>query len=281
MLEINGVTKTFKKSIVLKNINLKLNQGVYGLLGPNGAGKTTLLRCIMGLYPVDGGNIIYQCMKENKKEDFLKNIGYLPQTFGAFRELTPRELLHYFSYLKKIEPSNILEQIYWALEIVNLSDKIDEKVKTLSGGMVRRLGIAQALLGSPEVLLFDEPTVGLDPEERIRFKNIISKISEGKIIIISTHIIEDVEALCDDIIVMDKGIVLTVDSILGIKKQAEGKVFSCIKSKIPVDFEDYFIEQEYRKNEELHCRFISKNCNFCNPVEPNVEDGYLCILRKL
>ena len=199
MLKIEHVSKKFGKKRVLDDVCLNMEEGCYGLLGPNGAGKTTLIRMIMELYPVRKGSIRFEG---------AGGVGYLPQKFGAFRELTVRDILLYFAALKKIPKADQEKEIDRVLELVNLSDRKKDRMSSLSGGIQRRVGIAQAVLGDPPVLIFDEPTAGLDPEERTRFKKLIRQIMDKKIIIISTHIVEDVEALCDRVIIMNRGRVL-------------------------------------------------------------------------
>lgn len=204
MFQVKHVNKNFGKRKVLDDICLELENRCYGLLGPNGAGKTTLLRCILKLYPLKEGQI---CTDN-------KNIGYLPQKFGVFHELSVYDILYYFSTLKKVPKEERDGEIDRVLSLVNLEDRKKERMSRLSGGMLRRVGIAQTILGDPEILFFDEPTVGLDPEERARFKRLVKKIMEGKIVIISTHIVEDVESLCDRVIIMNEGKILenvTVD----------------------------------------------------------------------
>ena len=158
MLTVDNLSKSFGKKTVLDNISVQLTHGVYGLLGPNGSGKTTFMRCVAGIYRYNGRIIT------------PSNVGYLPQKFGAFRELTVYEVLEYFAELKGIPSNRQGKDIHDCLEDVNLWERHSDKVKTLSGGMIRRLGVAQALLGNPELILVDEPTAGLDPEERLRFK---------------------------------------------------------------------------------------------------------------
>ena len=208
MLEMKAVQKSFKKKMVLKGIDCEIGEGVYGLLGPNGAGKTTLMRCIVGLYSLQGGQILFDGKDVAKNGDLLARIGYLPQKFGLFKELKVYNMMEYFATLKNIPKEEQRPAIEKSLEIVNLSERMGDRVGALSGGMIRRLGIAQAVLGEPEVILFDEPTAGLDPEERMRFKNIIASIKKGRTILISTHIVEDVEAVCDHILVMDNGLIV-------------------------------------------------------------------------
>lgn len=200
MIKIENVSKNFRRHKAIKGITCELDKGCYGLLGPNGAGKTTLLRCILGLYPVSEGVVSLQ-----KGEQ----IGYLPQRFGMFHELKVKEMMYYFAAAKKVSKEKREAEIERVLADVNLSEKAEEKVGHLSGGMQRRLGIAQAILGDPDILFLDEPTTGLDPEERSHFKEIIRKLAkDDKIIVISTHIVQEVEAVCDRVLIMKDGTLL-------------------------------------------------------------------------
>ena len=175
MIEIKELEVEYKKKKVLKAVDLEVGTGVYGLLGPNGAGKTTLMRCITGILKPYSGEII--CMEK---------IGYLPQKFGFYKQMTVFETLKFFATLKKVDELEQKEHIMECLKLVHLIERANDKMGTLSGGMVRRVGIAQALLGNPKVMIFDEPTAGLDPEERFRFRQLIRQIREGRCIIIST-----------------------------------------------------------------------------------------------
>lgn len=197
MIKIENVSKKFRGHNAIQNFSCELDSGCYGLLGPNGAGKTTLLRCILGLYPVSDGSITLE--KEEK-------IGYLPQRFGMFHELKVKEMMQYFAAAKKVPKKDFDAEIDRVLASVNLAERTEDKVGHLSGGMQRRLGIAQAILGDPDILFLDEPTTGLDPEERSHFKDIIRKLAkEDKIIVISTHFVEEVEAVCDRVLIMKEG----------------------------------------------------------------------------
>lgn len=197
MVEITNLSKKFRRKEVLSQVYLSLESGAYGMLGPNGAGKTTLLRCMLGLYPVRQGEIRIDIPNWQ--------IGYLPQNFGLFRELSVYDMLYYFCELKKIPKAVREESILQALDSVNLVENKKTRISKLSGGMQRRVGIAQAILGEPPLIVFDEPTVGLDPEERKRFKDMVLKRKENSIILFSTHIVEDIEDVCDKIIIMNKG----------------------------------------------------------------------------
>lgn len=200
MLILENVSKKFRKREALKDVSIQMEEGCYGLLGPNGAGKTTLLRCVLGLYPISSGRISL----DGKPGE----IGYLPQKFGMFQELTAYDMLYYFAAVKKIPGHLRKGEIEKVLSLVNLEDRYGEKVGKLSGGMQRRIGIAQALLGNPRFIFLDEPTAGLDPEERTRFRAIIGEIKEGRTILLSTHIVEDVESICDRVIMMNHGRIL-------------------------------------------------------------------------
>lgn len=279
MLEILDLHKSFGKKEVLKGISLKLNTGIYGLLGTNGAGKTTLIRCIVNLYNTSNGSISFQEKDIVYNSSFSKNIGYLPQKFGLFKELTAYEMLEYFSVLKNIPKKLIDSYIKESLKIVNLEDKINDKISTLSGGMIRRLGIAQAILGDPKIIIFDEPTAGLDPEERIRFKNLLSHIKKDKIIIISTHIVEDVEACCNKIIIINDGKIINTGTCEETKAMADGKVFE-VREGTTINSK-HFLEKTYEKNGENYLRILSSEKEGFTSLEPTIEDGYMCILKGI
>nr|WP_246579293.1 ATP-binding cassette domain-containing protein [Alkaliphilus flagellatus] len=263
----------------MKEISISLKTGVYGLLGPNGAGKTTLIRCIVNLYDITKGNIRFQGIDVTNNNAFSKNIGYLPQKFGLFKELTVYDNLQYFAVLKKISKESMDTCIKESLKKVNLQDRVNNKVSTLSGGMVRRLGIAQAILGNPQIIIFDEPTAGLDPEERIRFKNLLSSIKEDKIIIISTHIVEDVETCCNKMIIMNDGKIFKMGNSEEIISIARGKVFE-VKQGIGID-SNWYVEKTFFRNGEEFLRVLSNKKEGHKSLEPTIEDGYMCILKGI
>ncbi len=282
MIEINGLTKTFitknlKKETVIDNVSLKPESGVYGLLGPNGSGKTTMLRCIMGMYNYKG-SISIDSKDLKRHPELVKCIGYLPQQFDMFKQLTLFEMMSYFAALKGIDKNERDEVVLKSLESVNLEEKKNNKVKALSGGMKRRAGIAQALLGNPSLILLDEPTTGLDVEERLRFKNIINNISKEKTIILSTHIIEDVEALCDKIVVVRKGKILADADRKSIAENAEGKVYEFEFDKQPSGLE---IGKIYERENKKYVKVFSSTKLDAEPIEPTVEDGYLCYIKGI
>jgi ABC-2 type transport system ATP-binding protein len=279
MLEILELRKSFGKKEVLKGISISLKAGVYGLLGTNGAGKTTLMRCIVNLYNISKGNIKFQEIDIVNNTSFSKNVGYLPQKFGLFKELTVYEMLEYFGVLKKLPKKLMDSYIKNSLKIVNLEDRIHDKTRTLSGGMIRRLGIAQAILGDPKIIIFDEPTAGLDPEERIRFKNLLSEIKKDKIIIVSTHIVEDVEACCDRIIIMDDGKILSEGNSKEIKSMAKGKVFE-VKEGTKIN-PNNFVEKTFERDGGNFLRILASEKEGYKSLDPTIEDGYMCILKGI
>lgn len=208
MISINNLSIELGKKPILNNINVLLDNSTYGVLGPNGAGKTTLFRCICGLYSNYSGEINY-----NYQCDNCKRIGYLPQNFNMFSELSIKDNMHYFASLKGIKRKN--EEIGRTIDFVHLSDEINKKAYQLSGGMKRRVGIAQALLGNPSIILLDEPTVGLDPEEREKFVELIRRINnDDKTVLLSTHILNDVDDCCNKVIILKNGeIIFSGDTI--------------------------------------------------------------------
>lgn len=201
-IEISNICKSYKEKAVLNNISMTLENGVYGILGPNGAGKTTLLNILATVLKADSGNIIWNNNQIlHNLEEYRSQIGYLPQQLSFYNNFTGRYFLEYMAELKGVNRADVDR----VLDIVHLADVSGKKIGTYSGGMKRRVGIAQAMLGTPGLVLFDEPTVGLDLEERAAFKNEIKKMGENSIVILSTHIVSDVEEVSDSIIYMKDG----------------------------------------------------------------------------
>lgn len=277
MLEIRDLSYGFKKKKVLNHVNCHLDNGIYGILGPNGAGKTTLFRCISGLYEGYSGEIEINGKLQNKQKI---NIGYLPQKFSLLPDVTVWESMNYFAALKGIKKEERKENIKTCLEMVHMQDSAEQLGGKLSGGMLRRVGIAQAILGNPEILLLDEPTVGLDPEERIHYKEIISKLDKNTVILMSTHIVEDVEACCKEILVIKNegiGYIGTGDNL---RKQALGKVYEVSSNEYRHNDTDY-IEKEYEKETGITKRILTSRNNNYRAVEPTIEDGYLCVIKEI
>ncbi|MEE1305430.1 MAG: ATP-binding cassette domain-containing protein [Agathobacter sp.] len=280
MLKIENLCKSFRKKAVLHSIDLELEDGVYGLLGENGAGKTTFMRCIANLYSGYKGEIslIEDDGKKNKK--FQDSIGYLPQSFDGLGELKVEEFLGYFADMKGLKKDTVDSEIERVLESVNLLDKRNIKVASLSGGMRRRVGIAQTLLGNPKIIMFDEPTTGLDPVERIRFQNIIADNKRNEnITIISTHIVSDIEYLSDKIIVMKEGYVLGVFSPVELAMKADGKVYELTEEEYAQNTNDVMLVKISQNVNERTIRVMSDKEINGKQVKATVEDGYLWISR--
>ena len=274
-LILNNVEKSFGKKQILKGINATLDSGIYGLLGSNGAGKTTLIRCITNYYKYSGTITVNG---KSVRKQSVKEIGYLPQKFCGYPELTVEQMLDFFCNIKKIPKKKRQQQIDNTLQAANLEEKRNNRIKTLSGGMMRRLGIAQAILGEPGVILLDEPTSGLDPEERNRFKQVIDNISGDRIVILSTHIVEDIEACCDKTIVLDQGEIIYHGSTTGLRQYAEGRILELNDAEL-ASYDNIEIEKTYLRDEEKVYRVIAGK-QLENTVAPTIEDGYLCLLKK-
>lgn len=211
MLKITNLSKTYANGVkALKDVNLTIGTGMFGLLGPNGAGKSSLMRTIATLQDADSGSIFFGDIDvRTQKEDLRKTLGYLPQEFGVYPNVSAEEMLHYIARLKGIVNGNERKELVKALlEQVNLYNHRNKYLGGYSGGMKQRFGIAQALIGNPKLIIVDEPTAGLDPAERIRFNNLLSEIGENIVIILSTHIVEDINELCNDMAIIASGQVI-------------------------------------------------------------------------
>lgn len=203
-LVIDRLSKQYKNKIAVDRISLRLSPGVYGLLGANGAGKTTLMRMICGILKPTGGTVTLDTY-DVSTEEYRGYLGYLPQDFGYYPEFTGQDFLMYMAALKGLEKSYAGKRVKELLELVGLSAQAKKKVKTYSGGMKQRLGVAQALLNNPELLVLDEPTAGLDPKERVRFRNLIGELGKTSIVLLSTHIVSDIEHVADKVLMMKDG----------------------------------------------------------------------------
>lgn len=277
-IQISHLTKSYKKTLALNDVNLELKPGVCGLLGPNGAGKTTFIRILATLMRSDSGEITMGNISWKLPNDVRADLGYLPQSFGMYNYMSLYKSLEHIAILKGLEKEKLKSEIERVLKLTNLTEHSQKAIKQLSGGMVRRLGIAQALLGDPRILLFDEPTAGLDPSERIRFRNIISSVSQDKIILISTHIVSDVETSCDRVAVINKGKLLAYDSVSAIAQKAIGRV-----AEIEILSDE--LEEKQRKlnvisisdeeNGKIKLRYLCDNSDA--QIIPTLEDGYMCL----
>lgn len=280
MLTIKNVTKQYGNFTALNNINIEFENGVYGLLAPNGAGKTTLIKMIATLIFPSEGEILYK--GENivtMDERYRDIIGYLPQDFGYYKNYSPNKFLMYLAALKGIEKSVAKEKIKQLLKLVALEDVADKKMRKFSGGMIQRVGIAQALLNDPKILILDEPTAGLDPKERVRFRNLLSELSRDRIIIVSTHIVSDIEFISNEIVMIKDKELLYKDTIDNICEKLHGKVFETeIENNEIIDFrKNYLSLSEKQEHGKVKIRFISEKPydKSWNLVYPNLEDVFL------
>lgn len=232
-LRIEGLSKKFKDKTAVDQVSLTLTAGVWGLLGANGAGKTTLMRMIADIMAPTSGKILYDGQEIHKMgEDYRNLFGFLPQNFGYSKDFTVKDYLEYMAALKDVPSKITKRKIDHLLEVLTLSEVKKKKIAKLSGGMQRRVGIAQAMLNDPKILVMDEPTAGLDPGERVRFRNFISDFSHDRIVLISTHIVSDIEYIAARNAIMKNGKIVDVGTTDELVKQMEGKVWNC---KIPAE----------------------------------------------
>lgn len=277
MLTINEITKRYGDFTALEDFSLELDTGVYGLLAPNGAGKTTLMKMLATLlFPTEGeilweGEDIYEMGGE-----YREILGYLPQHFGYYKHQSPRQFLRYLSALKGIsEPDERIEEL---LELVALDEVIDKKMRKFSGGMIQRVGIAQALLNDPEILILDEPTAGLDPKERVRFRNLLHQLSKDRIVILSTHIVSDVETIADHIVLIKDTNLLSCGSVRETCALVEGTIFEQ-SAEIPLP-EDGILFSDKQTEQGAVIRYFSENPHpSAVAVAPNLEDVFLSVYR--
>ena len=285
-LTIDRLTKQYKNKIAVDRFESKLNEGIYGLLGAKGAGKTTLMRLMGDIQKPTSGQIKYNGKNIQKLgEDYRALIGYLPQDFGYYPDFTAYDFLMYISALKGISKQKAEMRVNELLQIVNLEKERKQKIKTFSGGMKQRLGIAQAMLNNPKILILDEPTTGLDPKERVKFRNLISGFSKDKIVILSTHIVSDIEFIADKIIVMKEGQKILSGTPEELIRNLQGKVWKCLAySRQEVDTlnSEYCIINIHQEKDFVELRIVSDEKPTLNAVniEPNLEDLYLAYFQE-
>ncbi|GIP01019.1 ABC transporter ATP-binding protein [Paenibacillus lautus] len=285
MITIEHLSKTYRKGAwALLDVSLQLDKGMTGLLGPNGAGKTTLMRILATLLSPTSGQVRVNGISIGRPEEIRQMIGYLPQHFHIYPQLTGRDYLDYVAAMKGIkERSARQKEISRLLEMVNLQGKADKKVRTYSGGMKQRLGIAQALLGTPDILIVDEPTSGLDPQERVRFRNVLTRFSIDRTVLLSTHIVADIESNCRRIAVMNKGRLAMNGSLAELQACGKGQVWEAVMS--PDEFaliDPMSVVSTRTVPEGVLCRFIGQTAPVAGafPADPTLEDGYLSLLRR-
>lgn len=281
MLSIKNVSKKYSNNfLALSNINLELEGGVIGLLGSNGAGKSTLMKMIATVLRPSEGTITWNGKDIYKNGDELRhNLGYLPQSFGVFPNLNAVEFLTYMAALKGLNMKKARNRINELIDLLNLSEAANRSIGNYSGGMKQRVGIAQALLNDPKILIVDEPTVGLDPNERMNFRNLINSLSKDKIIILSTHIVSDVEASAEKIVMMDKGKLLCFCKNEDLVNSLEGMVWECLveEGELSIIKDKYITGNIIRRSEGMEVRVISETKPISNAVnvQPVIEDVYI------
>ena len=277
-LIIDRLTKQYKNKIANDRVSITLTEGVYGLLGANGAGKTTLMRMICGVLKPTSGEVTFDGM-DVSSEDYRDALGYLPQDFGYYPDFTATDFLLYMASLKGLTKPQAKSKTAELLDIVSLSEVAKKKIKNFSGGMKQRLGIAQAMLNDPKILVLDEPTAGLDPKERVRFRNLISKLGKDRIVLLSTHIVSDVENIATTILVMKDGQLIHQGSLEAIITVIDGKIFECtvsnkVADKLSAIYPVINIRQE---DSQVFLRLVcdSVPCPEAQAVTATLEDLYL------
>lgn len=284
MIEIKQLSKQYKKNEwALNELNLTIENGMFGLLGPNGAGKTTLIRILATLLKPTSGEVIMNGRSLRQADEIRKQIGYLPQFFQIYPQISGYDFLDYVGVMKGIQDKKRRRsEIEVLLEKLNLTAKGSKKVGTYSGGMKQRLGIAQALLGEPEILIVDEPTTGLDPEERVRFRNLLAQYSRDRIVILSTHIVSDIESSCRQLAVLNKGEIALSGDLTDVQSYAEGKVWEMNVSEHSLGTLDAMQVVSTRRNEGgyITCKVIAEDQPSSDAISltPTLEDGYLALI---
>jgi ABC-2 type transport system ATP-binding protein len=284
-LVIERVSKQYRGGHrALNNFSLTINTGVLGLLGPNGAGKTTLMGILATITRASEGRVLWNGTDIAKNPDALRSVlGYLPQDFGVYLNLNAIEFLQYLAAVKGLDKATADRRIPELLELVNLTDASKRSLGGYSGGMKQRVGIAQALLNDPQLLIVDEPTAGLDPEERVRFRNLLSDLSGERVVVLSTHIVSDIEATATDIALIAKGTLVAHATPEDLLLQVEGKVWEHVVSSADLNAvrQQYQISTINRRSDGVHVRVLGDEPpHDAQPVTPNLEDAYLFCLSQ-
>ena len=287
MLSLVNIRKDYGKFTAIEDLNLELEEGLYAMLAPNGAWKTTIIRMMTTLLFPTSGEILYD--GENileMGESYRKMVGYLPQQFGYYKSNTPVQYLSYLAALKKIPRQEAKRQIPKLLELVGLSEEANKKMKKFSGGMIQRVGIAQALLGDPKILILDEPTAGLDPKERVRFRNLLSSMSRNRIVVLSTHIVSDVESVANQVMLLKDHRLLLMDTVPNICSRYQGKIYE--KKIREWEYEEFarrhmVLSVRQEQDDSIVVRFCREKDLADEPearaCAPNMEDVFLLTYR--
>ncbi|MBW8350874.1 ATP-binding cassette domain-containing protein [Bacillus sp. IITD106] len=280
MLVVKDVSKQYGDFTALKQINLEFDKGIYGLLAPNGAGKTTLIKMLVTLISPTNGEILYNGTNiVDLDEDYRDILGYLPQNFGFYKHYSPKQYLLYLAALKGIDKKTALPIIHELLEKVALSDVANKKMRKFSGGMIQRVGIAQALLNDPKILILDEPTAGLDPKERARFRQLLTGLSRDRLIIISTHIVSDIESIANQVIMIKNHEILFKDTAQTICDTLDGFIYetSITNDELENFRKKYTLIGEKQEGGNVLVRFVHKGEMDKDwvPVIPHLEDVFL------
>nr|WP_296457665.1 ABC transporter ATP-binding protein [uncultured Acetatifactor sp.] len=284
-IQIASLKKVYGKKAALDGITFSIGNGMYGLIGRNGAGKTTLMRILATLSRPSGGQVTFDGIPLEDTKKIRPFIGYLPQEFSLYPDMTVLEVMRYLAALSDIPGEVWRERIPRLLRQVNLWEDRTKKAGKLSGGMKRRLGIAQALLDDPQVLLVDEPTAGLDPEERLRFYALLDEFSGSRTVVVSSHIMSDIESVCENVAVLDAGRLLFAGTVGALAKKAEGKVYELAVPKKEQDAvkRDYYILSSQSHASDVKVRVLADGIPPFRPVScaPTAWDGYMELLRQL
>ena len=285
-LRLDRLTKQFGSAIAVDRLSVTLTPGVYGLLGANGAGKTTLMRMICDVLKPTSGSVVWNGAPiERLGERYRSVLGYLPQDFGYYPDFSALDFMLYLSALKGLDSKAAKRRSMELLDLVGLKNVAKRKVKTFSGGMKQRLGIAQAVINDPQVLVLDEPTAGLDPKERVRFRNLISALAQDKVVILSTHIVSDVEYIADEILIMRAGQIVASGTIEEILAQVSGVVWECVVTPREADVMSARMavgNVRYDHAGMAIVRIVSDTAPHSSArlVEPTLEDVYLYIFQE-
>ena len=282
-LVADDLGKRYGETWALRHVDLTVESGVVGLLGPNGAGKSTFMRLVTTFVEPTEGTVRWNGTDVTEEPRAIREaVGYLPQEFGVYPNLTAREFLSYLAAIRGV--GNADDRIDDLLDLVNLGDAGDRRLGGFSGGMTQRVGIAQALLSDPDLLVVDEPTVGLDPEERVRFRNVLTDLGEDRVVVLSTHIVSDVEATASDVAVLHDGELLVHDRPSALIDRADGAVWEWVVSESELDAVErsHTVSATTRRRDGVRVRVVAEESPApdADPVDPTLEDAYLYVVGE-